>query len=201
MKLAVLVSGSGTNLQAIIDAIGRGEVAATLALVLSNKPGVKALDRARAAGVEAVVLDHKQFTDRAAFDRALDEALRARGIELVVLAGFMRLLGNAFVASWRGRLVNIHPSLLPAFPGAHAIRDAVTAGAEKTGVTIHFVDEGTDTGPVIAQESLDVVAGESEDALATRIHAIEHRLYPKAVDAVARGIVRLEGRNVVGTVR
>ncbi len=199
-RLAVLVSGSGTNLQAMIDASRRGEMAGTIAVVISNRPGVKALERAALAGIESVVIDHKVFADRAAFDAALAGALAARDIDFVFLAGFMRLLTPAFVARWRGRLVNIHPSLLPAFPGAHAIHDALAAKATETGVTIHFVDEGTDTGPIIAREAVAVRADDSEDSLAERVHAVEHRLYPRVVDAVVRGRVRLEARTVTGTV-
>lgn len=196
-RLAVLVSGSGTNLQAIVDARARGELAGDVAVAISNRPGVKALDRARAAGVEALVLDHKAFADRTSFDAALDRELRARGIDLVVLAGFMRLLGAPFVQAWSGRLVNLHPSLLPAFPGAHAIRDALEAKVAKTGITIHFVDAGTDTGPIIVQAALDVRDDDTEASLASRIHALEHRLYPRVVDLMCRGLVRLENGAVV----
>lgn len=196
-RIAVLVSGSGSNLQAMLDAHDSERLATRPVLVVSNRPGVRALDRARAAGVEALVVDHKNYADRSAFDAALSNALEERNIDLVVLAGFMRLLGSAFVGRWRGRLVNIHPSLLPAFPGAYAIRDALAAQATTTGVSVHFVDEGTDTGPLIAQESVKVFAEDTEETLATRIHTVEHRLYPKVVDALARGAVRLDGRRVV----
>jgi phosphoribosylglycinamide formyltransferase-1 len=199
-RVAVLVSGSGSNLQAMIDARTRGELSANLAVVLSNRPGVKALERAANAGIEALVIDHKAFANRAAFDEAMTAALVERGIELVVLAGFMRLLSPAFVTHWRGRLVNIHPSLLPAFPGAHAIKDAVEAKATKTGVTIHFVDEGTDTGPIIAQAEVPVLPDDTEDSLASRIHVEEHKLYPRVVEALVRGEVKLEGRSVIGSV-
>lgn len=199
-RIAVLVSGSGSNLQAMIDASARGDMAGELAVVVSNKPGVLALERAAKAGIEAVVFDHRKFADRAQFDAALSEALVERSVDYVILAGFMRLLTPAFVTRWRGRLVNIHPSLLPAFPGAHALRDAVAARATRTGVTIHFVDEGTDTGPVIVQESVEVRPDDTEDTLATRVHAVEHRLFPRVVDALVRGRIRLEGRTVVGSV-
>lgn len=197
-RIAVLVSGSGSNLQAMLDAHNTERLATRPAVVVSNRPGVKALERARSAGVEALVIDHKSYAARTAFDAAISQALEERGIELVVLAGFMRLLGSAFVARWRGRLVNIHPSLLPAFPGAHAIKDALAAGATTTGVSVHFVDEGTDTGPLIAQEAVDVLQDDTEETLSTRIHAVEHRLYPQVVDALARGVMRLEGHRVVG---
>jgi phosphoribosylglycinamide formyltransferase-1 len=198
VRLAVLVSGSGSNLQAIIDAKQRGELAADLTVVISNRPGVRAIERAKTAGVEALVIDHKHYTDRLAFDEALHEALTVRRVDLVALAGFMRLLTPTFVSRWRGRLVNLHPSLLPAFPGAHAIHDALTAKAARTGVTVHFVDEGTDTGPIIAQASVDIAQDDTEESLAARIRAEEHRLYPRALDALARGTIRLEGRTVVG---
>lgn len=198
-RIAVLVSGSGSNLQAMLDAADQG-LATRPTVVISNRPGVRALERAAAAGVEALVIDHKAFATRADFDAALDQALRARNIGLVVLAGFMRLLGAPFVHAWHGRLVNIHPSLLPAFPGAHAIRDAVQARASVTGVSVHFVDEGTDTGPLIAQASVEVRPDDDEASLAARIHVVEHRLYPRVVDALARGLVRLENGQVVGEV-
>lgn len=196
--LAVLVSGSGSNLQAMLDAAQTKGLRTTPRVVVSNRPGVKALERAEAAGVEALVIDHTRYPSREAFDRALDEALRARGVEWVVLAGFMRLLSAWFVGQWRGRLVNIHPSLLPAFPGAHAIRDALAARATETGVSVHFVDEGTDTGPLIAQAPVAISPNDTEESLAPRIHAVEHELYPRVVDALVRGTISLEGRNVRG---
>lgn len=197
--IAVLVSGSGSNLQAMLDASTGPEPLATRPkVVISNRPGVKALERAESAGIEAIVIDHKGYASREAFDRALDEALIARGIDFVVLAGFMRLLSPWFVGRWHGRLINIHPSLLPAFPGAHAIRDALLAEARETGVSVHFVDEGTDTGPLIAQASVAIEPGDTETTLAERIHAVEHKLYPKVVDALARGVVELDGMTVRG---
>lgn len=196
-RIGVLVSGSGTNLQALIDARHRGELAATLAVVVSNVPGVKALERATRAGIATVVLDHRAFADRDAFDRALDVELQSRGVNLVVLAGFMRLVGATFVKAWYGRLVNIHPSLLPEFPGTHAVRDALAARAARTGVTIHFVDTGTDTGPIISQQALDISPDDTAETLALRLHHVEHGLYPRVVDALARGLVTLEDGRVV----
>lgn len=199
-KLAVLVSGNGSNLQAMIDARVRGEFTPEIRVVISNRPGVGALERATRAGIEAVVLDHKTFPDRVSFDTALDAELRKRGVEWIALAGFMRLLSPGFVSSWRGRLVNVHPSLLPAFPGARALQAALEAGVDRTGVTVHFVDEGTDTGPAIAQAPVPIVPGDTEDTLASRVHEVEHRLFPRAVAAVATGRVKLEGDRVVGSV-
>ncbi len=196
-RVAVLVSGSGTNLQALIDARHRQELSGELALVLSNRPGARALERAKAAGIEALALDHQAFADRESFDRALDLELRQRRIDLVVLAGFMRLLTPWFVGEWYGRLVNIHPSLLPEFPGAHALRDCLAARALRTGVTIHFVDPGCDTGPVIAQAVLDVSPLDTEETLALRVHHLEHQLYPRVVELIVRGEVRLEDGRVV----
>ncbi len=196
-RVAVLVSGSGTNLQAMIDARHRGELSCELALVVSNRPEVKALERAREAGIEAIVVDHKAFGDRGSFDRALDLELRTRQIDLVVLAGFMRLLTPWFVGEWYGRLLNIHPSLLPEFPGAHALRDCLAARALQTGVTVHFVDLGTDTGPIIAQAALDIAPEDTEETLALRVHHVEHQLYPRVVELVARGEVRLDDGRVV----
>ena len=197
MRIAVLVSGSGSNLQALIDARAAGRITGELALVISNRPGVRALSRASEAGIEALVLDHRDFTSREDFDTSLSELLTSRRIDLVVLAGFMRLLGAAFVQRWAGRLVNIHPSLLPAFPGAHALRDALAAGARETGVTMHFVDAGTDTGPIIAQEAVAIRLGDDEASLASRVHAVEHRLYPQVVEALVRGDVRLENGRIL----
>lgn len=191
-RIAVLVSGSGTNLQKLIDAQRGGALQAEIALVVSNRPGAKGLERAKEAGIDALALDHRAYADRASFDHALDAALRERGVQLVVLAGFMRILTAEFVRDWAGRLVNIHPSLLPAFPGGRAIRDALEAGVDRTGVTVHFVDEGTDTGPIIAQEAVRIEPGDTEETLHARLQEVEHRLYPQVVDLLARGLVTLD---------
>jgi phosphoribosylglycinamide formyltransferase 1 len=170
--IGVLVSGNGSNLQALLDQ-GLPVVA-----VASNKPGVRALERAEQAGVPIAVFRLEDYDDRAARDVAMADWLAARGVELVVLAGYMHLLTESFLARFPDRTVNVHPSLLPAFPGAHAIDDAVAAGAETTGVTVHLVDAGLDTGPVLAQEEVRV---EPLDTLEDRIHAVEHRLLPATV--------------------
>ncbi len=190
-RIAVLVSGSGSNLQALIDARDAGRLLGELALVVSNRAAVRALERAQVAGIEAVVLEHRGFATREAFDGTLSSLLESRGIGLVVLAGFMRLLGPAFVVRWSGRLVNVHPSLLPEFPGAHALQDALAARARRTGVTVHFVDAGTDTGPIIVQEPVEVRSDDDLSSLAERVHAVEHRLYPQVVNALAAGDVKL----------
>jgi phosphoribosylglycinamide formyltransferase-1 len=190
MKVAVLVSGSGTNLQALLDAEARGELGpARIDTVLSNVPGVLALERASRHGVHAACLSHRDFPDRASFDRALTAALRERGAELVVLAGFMRLLGKDLLDAFPDRVVNVHPALSPAFPGAHALRDALAYGARVAGCTVHFVDLGTDTGPILAQEAVPIREGDDEADLRARVQAKEHALLPRAVRAIAEGRV------------
>jgi phosphoribosylglycinamide formyltransferase-1 len=197
VNVGVLVSGSGTNLQAILDAQARGELgSARVVVVVSNVAGVRALERARAAGVATVVLSHKEYASRQAFDEALVATLRQHGVELVALAGFMRLLTPTFLGAFPQRVVNIHPALLPAFPGIHAQKQALDYGACVTGCTVHFVDEGCDTGPIIAQATVPVLDGDDEAALTTRILTEEHRLYPAAIRAIADGRVHVTGRRV-----
>jgi phosphoribosylglycinamide formyltransferase-1 len=187
--LGVLVSGSGTNLQAILDAIRERELDARVAVVVSNVPGAKALDRAREAGVEAVVVDHREFATRSEFDAAVVALLRARGVELVVLAGFMRLLTSALLDAFPMRIVNVHPALLPAFPGVAGQRQALEYGVRVTGCTVHFVDGGTDTGPIIAQATVPVLDGDDEASLTARILAKEHELLPRILQWIAEGRV------------
>lgn len=196
-RFGVLASGEGTNLQALIDAWQRGEIAGELAVVIANRPGARALDRARAAGVDAVLIDHRGFPRRAAFDAAVAEALVARGVEVVVLAGFMRILSAGFVRRFAGRLINVHPALLPAFPGLDAQQQALDAGVKLTGCTVHLVDEGVDTGPIMAQAAVPVLADDTEATLSARIRQQEHVLLPRAVDALCRGAVEVRGRQVV----
>jgi phosphoribosylglycinamide formyltransferase-1 len=190
--LGVLVSGSGTNLQAILDAVQARRLDARVAVVISNVAGAGALDRAKAAGVEPLVLEHGRFPDRRAFDGAVVEALRARGVEVVVLAGFMRIVTDALLSAFPGRIVNVHPALLPAFPGVHAQRQALDYGVRVAGCTVHFVDGGTDTGPIIAQEAVPVLDGDDEKALTARILAKEHELLPRALQWIAEGRVTIE---------
>ena len=196
-KLGVLVSGSGSNLQALLDACARPDFPAEVALVVSNVPTAFALERAKKAGVPAVVLEHKAFGSRADFEKALVEKLVAAGVEWVCLAGFMRLLGADFLGRFPGKVLNIHPSLLPAFPGLHAQKQALERGVKLAGCTVHFVDPGMDTGPIIAQAVVPVLPGDDEAALSARILKEEHRLYPLVVKLVATGAVRLEGGRVV----
>jgi phosphoribosylglycinamide formyltransferase-1 len=197
VKVGVLASGSGTNLQALIDAAARRELGpARLEVVGANVPGCPALDRARRAGLATFALDHRGFPERADFDLALVAALQGHGVELVVLAGFMRLLTPSFLDAFPARVVNVHPALLPAFPGTHGPRQAVAYGVKIAGCTVHFVDRGTDSGPIIAQSVVPVLEGDDELALQRRILVEEHRLLPAAVRAIAEGRVRLEGRQV-----
>ncbi len=196
-KLGVLVSGSGSNLQALLDACAQPGFPAEVAVVVSNIPTAFALERARKAGVPAVVLEHKSFGSRADFEKALVEKLVEAGVEWVCLAGFMRLLGADFLGRFTGKVLNIHPSLLPAFPGLHAQRQALEHGVKVAGCTVHYVDPGMDTGPIIAQAVVPVLPGDDEAALSARILEEEHRLYPLVVKLVATGEVRLEGGRVV----
>jgi phosphoribosylglycinamide formyltransferase 1 len=198
MRVGVLVSGAGTNLQALLDAEARGELApATIAVVASSRAGVAALDRARRAGKPAEVVDHKAFVDRAAFETRLLEVLAAHDVELVVLAGFMRVLTSHFLARYPERIVNTHPSLLPAFPGADAPAQAIAHGVKLAGVTIHLVDANLDGGPIIAQAAVPVLAGDDAAALHARIQREEHQLLPRVVRQLAAGELACQGRHVV----
>lgn len=199
MKLGVLVSGSGSNLRALLEACATRDFPAEVAVVVSNVPTAFALERARRAGVRAEVLEHKDFGARADFEKALGDILVSAGVELVCLAGFMRLLGASFLGRFPGRVLNIHPSLLPAFPGLHAQRQALERGVKVAGCTVHFVDPGMDTGPIIAQAVVPVLPGDDEAALSARILKEEHRLFPLVVKLVATGAVRQEGTRVMTT--
>lgn len=192
--VGVLASGSGSNLQALLDAAAAGRLSARIAVVVCNVPGARALDRARAAGVPAVLVSHRDHASRESFEAAVEEVLLAHGVDLVVLAGFMRILTGSFVRRWWGKLVNVHPALLPAFPGTHGARQALDAGVRIAGCTVHLVDEGTDTGPILAQAAVPVLPADTEETLQARIQAQEHRLLPWIVDLFARGLVKLQGR-------
>jgi phosphoribosylglycinamide formyltransferase-1 len=192
-RVAVLASGRGSNLQSLLDACAAADFPATIALVIVNVPEAQALERARKAGVPALLIDHRIFPSRVAFDTAIDLALRAAATDLVCLAGFMRRLTPEFTLSWAGRLINIHPSLLPAFPGMHTHRRALEAGASTHGCSVHFVTAELDAGPVIAQAAVPVLPGDDEERLAARVLVAEHALYPAALRLVAEGAVRMEG--------
>ncbi len=191
--MAVLASGAGTNLLALLDdpVVGR-----SIALVVSDRPGAAALERARARGVRAEFLDPAQHPDRTGYGRALLELLDREGVEHVVMAGFMRILAPEVVRAFEGRMLNIHPSLLPAFPGAHAVGEALSWGAKVSGVTVHLVDEEVDHGPIVLQEPVPISPGDDEAALHARIQEVEHRLYPRAVRLLVEGRLKVEGRIV-----
>lgn len=194
MRIGVLVSGTGSNLQALLDADLRP---AEIACVVSNRPGVQALERARAAGKPAITVDHKGFAGREPFEAALAAALAEHQVEAVVLAGFMRLLTGGFVARFPDRMINIHPSLLPAFPGVEGPRQAFEHGVKIAGATVHYVDAGLDSGPIILQAAVPVLDDDDAERLRQRILVEEHRLLPEAVRLLAAGRLRREGRRVV----
>lgn len=194
--LGVLISGRGSNLQAIIDAIADGRLNARIAVVISNRPAAGGLDRARAAGIETLVIPHKAYPDRASYDSALADALEERKVRLVCLAGFMRLLGPGFVARFPNRVLNIHPSLLPAFPGLDAQHQAFAHGVKVAGATVHFVTAELDAGPIVAQAGVVVADDDTADSLAERILEQEHRLYPAAIARVLDGQWTLDGRRL-----
>jgi phosphoribosylglycinamide formyltransferase 1 len=187
-RVAILISGRGSNMTALIDAAKAKDYPAEIVLVVSNRPEAPGLARARSAGIATAIIDHRPYgDDREAFERALDDELRNNRIELVCLAGFMRLLTPWFVTRWSGRMLNIHPSLLPQFKGLHTHRRALEAGAKRHGATVHFVVPEMDSGPIIAQDSVAVREGDTEETLAARVLDLEHQIYPRALRAVAEG--------------
>jgi phosphoribosylglycinamide formyltransferase 1 len=194
-RVGVLISGRGTNLQALLDAARSGRLGGEVALVISNIDGAPGLKRARAAGVESLVLDHRG-RERGEYDTALVERFRGHGVGLVCLAGFMRRLSRVFVEAFHGRALNVHPSLLPAFPGLEAQRQAFEYGVKISGATVHFVEEGLDTGPILLQEPVAVRDDDTIASLSARILEAEHRIYPRAVRLLLEGRCRLEGRRV-----
>jgi phosphoribosylglycinamide formyltransferase-1 len=193
VRFAVLVSGTGTNLQALLD---DPEVGPGVVLVVSSNPDAPAVDRARSQGVSTAVVDPREFDSREDHDRALRRLLEDHGIEFVLNAGYMRILTPVVTRAFDGRWLNIHPSLLPAFPGAHPVRDAIEWGAKVTGVTIHLVDEEVDHGPIVLQEAVPVLPGDDERTLHARVQEVEHRLYPRAARLLAEGKLKVEGRRV-----
>lgn len=195
-KIGVLCSGRGSNLASIIEAIERGEIRAEIAVVIADKADAYALERAREKGIPAVAVIYRDYAERADFERALLTELHTHGVTLVVLAGFMRILSPVFVHAYTGRILNIHPALLPSFPGAHAHRDVLAYGVKVSGCTVHFVDEGMDSGPIILQASVPVQEGDTEEALAARVLAQEHRIFPEAIKLYVEGRLRTDGRKV-----
>lgn len=198
MKVAVLISGRGSNLRSLLEAASEPGFPAEIVTVIANRPGAGGLDHAAAFGIAAQTIDHTTFPDRAAFEAALTEALEAAGAELVCLAGFMRVLSESFVSRWRDRIVNIHPSLLPLFPGLDTHARALAAGVKLHGCSVHFVNEGVDEGAILGQAAVPVLAGDSPEQLAARVLQAEHRLYPHCLRLIAEGRVRLDqGKAVV----
>ena len=201
-RVAVLISGRGSNMTALIEAAKAKDYPAEIALVVSNRPDAPGLTRAREEGVATAIVDHTAFgEDREAFERALDDELRAHRIELVCLAGFMRLLTPRFVTRWSGRMLNIHPALLPEFKGLHTHRRALEAGVARHGATVHFVVPEMDAGPIVAQDSIAVREGDTEETLAQRVLEVEHRIYPRALRALAEGCAILTSSNAEDTGR
>ncbi len=196
LRVAVLASGRGSNFEAIAKAVKAGRLPVTVAVLVSDRAGIGAMAIARAHGIETLFVDPKQYPSREAHDKAVIAALEERRVGLVCLAGYMRLLSAAFVKHFDGRLLNIHPALLPAFPGLHAQRQALAHGVKVSGATVHFVDEGTDTGPIVLQAAVPVLPGDTEQTLSERILAEEHRIYSEAIRLFAEGRLRIEGRRV-----
>lgn len=188
-RAGVLISGNGSNLQALIDAARAPHYPAEIALVISNKENAYGLVRAKNAGIPALAINHKAYPTREAFDDAMYQELTRHGVEYVCLAGFMRLLSDGFVECWKGRMLNIHPSLLPAFKGTHAVRDALAANIKETGCTVHLVTKELDSGPVVLQARVPVLPNDTEDTLHQRIHEEEHKLYPQALRLLVEGKV------------
>lgn len=197
LRLGVLISGRGSNLQALIEAAAAPDYPAEIAVVISNRPGARGLERAAAAGLAHRTIDHRGFADRAAFETALTAALTETGVELVCLAGFMRLLTGGFVNRWSGRLINIHPSLLPAFRGIDVHERVLAAGVRFSGCTVHYVVPEMDAGPIIVQAAVPVAPDDDADSLAARVLSAEHRIYPLAVRWIAQGRVRMDGSRVL----
>lgn len=197
LRVAALISGRGSNLEALADACDSPDYPAEIALVVSNNRDAAGLDRAARRGIARCVVDHREFADKSSFEAALTAALEAAGTELVCLAGFMRLLSAPFVERWRDRLINIHPSLLPAFRGLHTHEQALATGVRIAGCTVHFVRADMDAGPIIVQAAVPVAPGDSAESLAERVLAAEHRCYPLAVRWIAEGRVKVEGESVV----
>ena len=194
MRVAVFASGSGTNLQAIIDAdIQTIEIA----VVFTNNPDAYAIERAKKHNIQVEIIDHKNYKTREEYEKHIIKVLGPYKLNLIVLAGFMRILSTVFVRAYKNKIVNIHPALLPSFPGINAVRQALEYGVKYTGVTVHFVDEGVDTGPIILQSVVEIEDEDTEDTLLEKIHEVEHRIYPKAIELISSGEIEVIGRRVI----
>ncbi len=196
IKIGVLVSGRGSNLQAMIDAVESRELDAAITIVVSDKAGAPALERAKKHRIETRVVDIKKFRDKAEYEKEIVKALKSSGVDLVCLAGYMKIVGHTLLKEFKWKMINIHPALLPSFPGLHAQRQALDYGAKISGCTVHFVDEGTDTGPVIMQVAVPVLEHDTEETLSERILEQEHRIYVQAIRLFSEGRLRVEGRIV-----
>lgn len=196
-RIAVLASGGGTNLQSIIDQQQAGTLDVDIALIISNNPDAGALRRAEQAGIDNICINHRSYATRTQFDQALVAALKQAKVDLVVLAGFMRIISDVMLTAFPARIINIHPALLPAFPGLQVQQQALDYGVRFSGCTVHFIDGGVDTGPIILQAVVPVLADDTAETLAARILELEHKIYPLAIDMIARGRVRIEGRKVI----
>lgn len=196
MRVAVFASGNGSNFQALADTIRAAAIPAVIDLVVCNKPSAYVLERAKALGIDTFVFRPKDYPTREAYETEIADALNSRGIGLIVLAGYMRLLTPVLLEPFYGRMINIHPALLPAFPGINSVKEALDYGVRITGATVHYVDGGMDTGPIIAQQAVEVLPDDTEETLAARVRAAEHELLPRVVGWIAEGRVKLDGRHV-----
>jgi len=196
MRIAVFASGNGSNFQALAEAIREQGIPASVELVVCDKPSAYVLERARALDIDTYAFRPKDYPSREAYEAEIVAELQRRGIELIVLAGYMRLITQVLVEPFYGRMINIHPALLPAFPGIHSVKQALDYGVKVTGVTVHYVDGGMDTGPIVAQRAVEVQSGDTEESLSARVHAVEHELLPETVRLIAEGRVTLNGRIV-----
>jgi len=195
-RFAVFASGRGSNLKAIIEAVREEKIEAELSLVVSDNVDAEALKIAERAGIESLSFNPKDYNKKEEYEYFIMKSLRKREVEFIVLAGFMRILSPYFISEYRGKILNIHPALLPSFPGEHGVRDALKAGVDKTGVTVHFVDEGVDSGPIIVQDVEPIKDGDTEASLLKRLHSIEHRLYPEVINLFVQGKILIENGDV-----
>ncbi len=196
INVGVLVSGRGSNLQAIIDASERGEIPAKVVVVISNIPGVLALERTKKHNIPAIVVDERNFKDKTAYETEIVKVLEGHKVDLVCLAGYMKIVGPTLLKAYKGRMMNIHPALLPSFPGLHAQKQALGHGVKVSGASVHFVDEGVDSGPIIIQATVPVLEDDTEETLSNRILGEEHKIYPKAIKLFAERKLKIEGRRV-----
>lgn len=196
LKIAVLISGRGSNLQAIMDSIASKKLSAEILCVISDKPDAYGLERAKKQGIETLVLDYKKFPNKDAYEKELLKVLKEKGPDLICLAGYMRIVGKGLISAFKNKIINIHPALLPAFPGLHSQKQALDYAVKISGCTVHFVDEGCDTGPIILQKTVPVLEGDTEETLSARILEQEHKAYPEAIGLMAEGRVKIEGRKV-----